>query len=53
MHVVSSTGPVSKTSFIITRPDPTSGLGANLLSMVGALYVCEQTKRPLVELIRE
>jgi hypothetical protein len=39
---------VIKTSFIITRPDPTSGLGANLLSMVGALYVCEQTKRPLV-----
>jgi hypothetical protein len=34
--------------FIITRPHPNSGLGANLLSIVGALYVCEQTKRPLI-----
>jgi hypothetical protein len=43
----SPTNPVSQ-SFIITRPDPSSGLGANLLSMVGALYLCEQTQRPLV-----
>ena len=35
-------------SVIITRPDPDSGLGANLLSMVAALYVCETLKRPLI-----
>lgn len=39
---------MSATSYIITRPHPESGLGANLLSMVGALYLCERTRRPLL-----
>lgn len=36
------------TPYVITRPDPGSGLGANLLSMVAALYVCERTGRSLI-----
>ena len=34
--------------FVITRPFPSSGLGGNLLSMVGALYLCERTGRNLI-----
>jgi hypothetical protein len=39
---------VTDTKYVITRPDATSGLGANLLSMVAALYLCEQTGRALI-----
>src|SRR6185295_213927 len=41
-------GRVNGAKYVITRPFPGSGLGANLLSMVGALYVCEQTGRALI-----
>ena len=33
---------------MITRPYSTSGLGCNLLSMIGALYLCERTQRNLI-----
>jgi hypothetical protein len=39
---------MSQPAFVITRPHATSGLGCNLLSMVGALYLCERTKRNLI-----
>jgi len=39
---------VSDRGFVITRPYRDSGLGNNLLSMVGALYLCERTGRSLI-----
>lgn len=39
---------MSHDRFVITRPDVDSGLGANLLSMVGALYLCERSGRNLI-----
>lgn len=39
---------VAADRYLVTRPDRNSGLGANLLSMAAALYVCERTGRTLV-----
>jgi hypothetical protein len=39
---------MSDAGFVITRPQPGAGAGGNLLSMVGALYLCEKTGRSLI-----
>ena len=39
---------MNDTRFVITRPLPASGLGANLLSLVGGLYLAERTGRHLI-----
>jgi len=39
---------LSDSRFVITRPHPSSGLGSNLLSLVGALYLAERTGRRLI-----